>query len=119
MNKSIAPHIVCVFPVPPRPRSIITLFWSKAFKNRQNDKIKKGDSKKVEKITSSHDNIVSGDGNKVNDTKRGNIIRNGTDGTGNMEKSAQMLKHMVSINILTRNFIRKYLKIINVLAAGQ
>lgn len=59
------------------------------FSNRQNDKIKKGDSKKVEKITSSHDNIVSGDGNKVNDTKRGNIIRNGTDGTGNTVKSGK------------------------------
>lgn len=59
------------------------------FSNRQNDKIKKGDSKKVEKITSSHDNIVSGDGNKVNDAKRGNIIRNGTDGTGNTVKSGK------------------------------
>lgn len=59
------------------------------FSNRQNDKIKKGDSKKVEKITSSHDNIVSGDANKVNDTKRGNIIRNGTDETGNTVKSGK------------------------------
>mgnify|MGYP004464758517 CR=1 FL=1 len=56
------------------------------FSNRQNDKIKKGDSKKVEKITSSHDNIVSGDSNKVSGTKRGNVIRNGAGGTDNTVK---------------------------------
>ena len=33
LKRSIAPQIVCVFPVPPRPRSKTTLFLSKLFRN--------------------------------------------------------------------------------------